>query len=60
MSGPSRTVDRPSVLLSQLGGPITDYLDAAAVVAEVGPERAWVAETRGPDALLTAGLIARE
>ena len=56
----SRTVDRPSVLLSQLGGPITAYLDAAAVVAEVGLKRAWVAETRGPDALVTAGLIARE
>lgn len=60
MNRPSPTVGRPSVLLSQLGGPITAYLDAAAVVAEVGLTRAWVAETRGPDALLTAGLIARE
>lgn len=50
----------PSVLLSQLGGQITDYLDAAAVVAAAGLQRAWIAETRGPDALITAALIARE
>jgi alkanesulfonate monooxygenase SsuD/methylene tetrahydromethanopterin reductase-like flavin-dependent oxidoreductase (luciferase family) len=59
-SNVSGHVDRPSILLSQLGGSITDYLHVAAVVAAVGLERAWVAETRGPDALLTAGLIARE
>lgn len=50
----------PSILLSQLGGPITDYLDAASVVARAGLSRVWLAETRGPDALLAAALIARE
>lgn len=58
--GPGARHELPSILLSQLGGPITDYLDAAAVVARAGLSRVWLAETRGPDALLAAALIARE
>ncbi len=46
-----------SVLLANLG-PLERFLDTAKAVSDAGIPRVWVAETRGPDALVTAALIA--
>ena len=48
-----------SVLLANLGS-LDATLAAAAEVEAAGLERAWLAETAGPDALIAAALIARE
>ena len=48
-----------SVMLANLGG-IDDYRRACAAIAETGLSRVWLAETRGPDALVTAAILANE
>jgi probable F420-dependent oxidoreductase len=48
-----------SVMLANIGG-IDDYRRACAAVVEADIGRIWMAETRGPDALITAAILANE